>query len=224
MKKTASIGFATTVAEALPDKRLIKLSQEQIQSFKTASQVALAVVAAAGIIAVAAVAPNVFQAFNMFLPKREKYRKLSHKEKIRKVAETFYYLKRSGLVSFKKSGRDWLLSLTDLGKRRLPKLEVDAVRVPKQKKWDGKWWLVAADIPTKDYRFGADLLRAKLKQMGFYSLQRTLWLYPFDPRKEVEFVANTFSVGRFVTVMKVEQMDRQDEYVLRRYFKRLNLF
>lgn len=220
-KQDSSLAFR--VSQALPDKRIIKLSKKQIESLKKVSSVALAVIAAAGVISIAAVAPNAFHALNLFLPKKNRYRSWSRGEKIRKVEETFYYLKRSGLVRFKKSGKDWLLSLTELGKKRLPQLDLASLAVPKPKRWDGKWWLIAADIPTKDYRRGADLLRRKLKDIGLYSLQRTLWLYPFDPRKQVEFVSQTFGIARFVTVMKVEQLEIEDEVKLKSHFRKLDI-
>jgi len=217
------IKLGGAIEKALPDKRLVKLSQKDIEHLKTASGVALAIVAAAGVIAISAAAPNLFSAINSFLPKGKKYRGLDHRQKTKKVAETFYYLKRSGLVRFEQSKGEWLLSLTALGRKRLPGLQRGSLRVPKAKKWDGCWWLSAADIPTKNYRQGADLLRKKLKEMGFYPLQRTLWLYPFDPRKEIEFVAQTFGIGQFVTVMKIAALDIQDKDVLERHFRKLGL-
>ena len=218
MKPYIKLGGA--IEQALPDRRLVRLSQKDIQHLKTASEVAVAIVAVAGVAAISVVAPNLFQALNTFLPKGKKYRHLYHRQKTKKVAETFYYLKRSGLVKFERSKGEWLMSLTELGKKRLPGLELTSLRVPKAKKWDGCWWLVAADIPTKKFRRGADCLRQKLKDMGFYSLQRTLWLYPFDPRKEIEFVVQAFGIGQFVTVMKIAELDIQDREVLRAYFTR----
>ena len=83
---------------------------------------------------------------------------------------------------------------------------------------------MAADIPTKGYRQGADALRAKLKQMGFCPLQRTLWFYPYDPRKQLEVIVNHYGIGEFVTVMEISRMDIQDEKVLKKYFNLLRIF
>lgn len=223
MNKKQKFSLASYVSQSLPDKRIIKLTQEQIESLKTVSQVALAVIGVAGMISIAAVAPNALQALNLFLPKKNKFKKWSREEKLKKVEDSFYYLKRSGLVDFKKSGKDWLLSLTDLGKKRLPKLNIGTIVIPKPKEWDGKWWLVAADIPTKDYRRGADLLRQKLKDVGFYPIQRTLWIYPFDPAREIQFIVETFGIANFVTIMKVEQLDSEDETRAKQYFKTLKV-
>ena len=77
----------------------------------------------------------------------------------------------------------------------------------------------AADIPTKNYRRGADMLRRKLKELGFFSLQRTLWFYPFDPRKELEYVVNSFGIANFVTLMEVSRLDRDDEEIMKKFFR-----
>lgn len=55
--------------------------------------------------------------------------------------------------------------------------------------------------------------------MKFYPLQRTLWLYPYDPRLEIEFLIQHYGIERFVTVMEVNRLDRDDERVLKAYFE-----
>ncbi|QQG43143.1 MAG: hypothetical protein HYW45_02995 [Candidatus Daviesbacteria bacterium] len=44
-----------------------------------------------------------------------------------------------------------------------------------EEKWDGKWRLVIWDIPEKR-RVARDLLRHKLKFLGFTQLQRSIWM------------------------------------------------
>lgn len=78
-----------------------------------------------------------------------------------------------------------------------------------------------ADIP-KEYKNAADNFRRKLRQMKFYPLQRTVWLYPFDPRVEVDFVSTFLRVERFVTTMKVTKLEQSDAKILTDYFTGLN--
>lgn len=223
MNSFKDFSLASKVNQALPDNRIIKLSGEQLESLKTVSKIALIIIGVAGIVSAAVVAPNLLKAVNLFLPKKNRYKKLSREEKIKKVEDSFYYLKRSGLVNFKENDGSWFLSLTNLGKQRLPKLNINSLLIAKPKEWDKRWWLVAADIPTKDYRKGADYLRRKLKVMGFYPMQRTLWLYPFDPRREIQFIIETSGIANFVTVIKVEQLDIEDEANAKNYFKNLKI-
>lgn len=208
------------VGRAMPDNRFLKLNEQQIASFKKTSDVALAMIGTVGAIAVAAVAPNLFHIISNLTAGRKSNRKFSREQKIRKVEDTFYYLKRSGLVRFAPTGKEIMLSLTDKGRKKYSLLEFDTIRIPHPKIWNSHWWLVAADIPTREHRAGADMLRRKLKALGFYPLQRTLWLHPFDPRKEIEFISQTYDVAKFVTLMEIARLDREDEKTLKGHFQK----
>lgn len=203
---------------ALKEKKPL-LTEAQIEKLKTAGEIGLALIAVAGIISLSLVAPNVFTAIDkLFLRKHR--RKLTKKERQIKVAQSFYYMKRKGLVRFKRIKGDFLISLTALGKKKYKKIDFETMIIRRPKKWDGKWWQVAADIPTKKYRNGADLLRQKLKDLGFFLLQRTLWYHPFDPREEVEFIVNHYGIERFVTLMEVSRLDKDDEAKLKDFFRK----
>ena len=60
----------------------------------------------------------------------------------------------------------------------------------------------------QDYRPQADLLREKVKNMGFYLLQKELYGYShFDPRAEIAFVAKYCRIDRFLTVIQTHWID-----------------
>lgn len=209
------------IRKSLPLEKKPRFTEEQIERFKSASAVALALIGVAGVVLLSAVAPNIFIAIDkLFLKKRYPHHKFSKREKDRKLADIFYYMKRSGQIKMKLTGKDILVSLSKRGWRRLEKLNFEAIQIPRPKIWDGNWWQVAADIPTKKYKRGADLLRQKLKDMKFYPLQRTLWFHPFDPRKEIEYIANYYNIGQFVTVMEINRLDKQDEDLLKDFFQK----
>lgn len=214
--------LAKYIKQATPDKRLIKLdlTEADIEKLKTASQIALGVIGILGITTITVAAPNVLTALHKAKKFVRASQRWNHKEKQRKVTQIFYYLKRTGQIKITpEADRDRLkLHLTEKGKMNLDKASFKILRIPKPQTWDGKWWLVAADIPTKEYRLAADNFRAKIKQMGFYPLQRTLWLYPHNPVNEIELTANYFGIGRFVTVMQVNKLDQDDEKKLREFF------
>lgn len=206
------------IKSATESKRpIFELTDGQKQRLKTAAGVALTVVAAVGVIAISAAAPNVFQAVDKIY-KITKGKKHSFKAKQLKTAQAFYYLKRCGLIQIQTTSKGLFASLTAKGREKMEKLNLDTLRINKPKTWDGKWWLLAADIPTQDYRWAADLLRKKVKQMGFYPLQRTLWMYPYQPVKEIEFLCQHFGIARFVTVMEVNRLDKDDERKLKDFF------
>lgn len=207
--------IASLIQISTPKQKKPVFTPEQIAKLKTVSEMILSVIAVAGIVSLAVVAPNIFSALGNFSGQGKKYSKV---QKDRQIAKSFYYLKRTGLIRIKPTASEILLSVTKLGRKRAEKINIDYIQIKKNKRWDGKWWQVAADIPTKSYRACADALRSKLKQLNFYPLQRTLWFYPFDPRIEIEFLANHFRIGNFVTVMEINRLDKQDESKLKDFF------
>jgi DNA-binding transcriptional regulator PaaX len=134
------------------------------------------------------------------------------------MERAFYYLRDSGLVKFHGESSNLKISLTEKAKKFLVKVGFRTASVNKPKVWDKKWWLVAADIPTKEHRLGADQFRAKLKNMNFYFLQKSLWIYPYDPRKEIKFIAETYGIERFITVMEINRLDVEDESKAKQFF------
>src|ERR1051326_1331816 len=180
----------------------------------------MAIIAAGGIVALSAAAPNLIGALGKI---NSSLKHLSKKDKAERIKREIYYLKKSGQIKIKRTAKEVFISLTRLGRKKLPKIAFHSLHIPKQKHWNHRWWQVAADIPTKDYRNAADALRTKLKQMGFYSLQRTLWFYPFDPRRELQFLINHYRISQFVTVMEVSRLDKADERILKSHFKNCSI-
>ena len=212
-EKIGSIIRNATPAESTP-----KISAAQMEKLRSAGSIVLALIGAAGIVALSAVAPNMFVAIDKLFIRGNVGKSLSKKERDRKLAKIFYYMKRSRYIVMKPTGKDFKIFLTKLGERKYQKLNFQTLQIQKPEKWDRKWWQVAADIPTKKHKRGADLLRQKLKDMGFYPLQRTLWFYPYDPRPEIEFIISQFRIGRFVTVMEVSRLDLDDNERIKNFF------
>jgi hypothetical protein len=187
----------------------------------------LPLLAGVGVVSLSLVLPNVLLAAPMVI---RVYKAMtspgsrSKRDREARVRRTLFYLKRHGYIRMKRNGiNDYLVRITPHGKRRLSEIEFLKLSIPKPKKWDKKWWLVAADIPSSSHRVAGDLLRFKLKHMGFYPLQRTLWLYPHDPRKELEYVFRHYHVSRFVTVMEVSTVDSDDKKNLLKHFRKRSI-
>lgn len=198
-------------------KPKLELTQGQIDRLKTASEILLAVVGVAGLMMVSIAAPNALKIFKSSLKTRDGGR-MPFKDRQKKLMRSFYYLKDKDYVKLQPKGKDLEIHITEKGKRKIKALKLNTLEVKKPLYWDGKFWQVAADIPV-EYRKGADALRNKLKQMGFYSLQRTLWFYPYDPRKQIELLTDEYKIDRFVTVMKIAKLEYADLKILRNHFK-----
>ncbi len=213
------ITVAKTIHRANPERDPV-FSAKQMKNIKTVTGIVLAVSAVAGGVALAAAAPNIFVALDKLY---KTAKKLNKKQKERIVSQTLHYLKRSGQISLKTNADDIKITLTSLGRKQIKKLAFDTLTVDRSKKWNAKWWQAAADIPTKSHKLAADALRYKLKTMGFFPLQRTLWFYPYDPRAELQQIIDHYDVSRFVTTMEINRLDKSDEQLLKTHFKKINV-
>ena len=216
MKKYYKNTLTASLEKTLPEKAFW-LDDSQIEQLKTASQIVLALAAAAGVVAVAVVAPNALKLFKSVPALRQSLRKSNRPAE--KIARTFYYLKRKGYVKLLSKDGDVLVELTESGKKRLLEINYEKPKIPKPKVWDGKWWFVLADIPTKDHRNQADSLRRKIRLLGLYPLQRTVWVYPHDPTEQIAFVSGRLQIDRFVTVLRADKIEEDDEKTLTVFFK-----
>jgi hypothetical protein len=222
--------FGRTIRQSLPElKGLQKLREKEIISpellrdLGRVSEVVLAIIGVTGALAITAAMPKIWAAlpFVTSLARSIRSQPRSTQEKI---VKTFYYLKQHGYIQTQTTASGKLrLLLTKKGLARYQKLMFDALAVPKPEAWDGCWWCVAADIPTQECRQGADRLRYKLKSMGFCTLQRSMWFYPYDPRNEINTITNEFMIGHYVTVFKACELDADDEAYLRKHFARIGM-
>jgi len=119
----------------------------------------------------------------------KKWRKYPKK----KVSDTFYNLRRQGLIEIQRKNHQIYISLTEKGREKAGWLQIDGLKIKKPKKWDGKWRLVIFDISQlkKLYR---EAFRGKLKELGFYPLQKSVWVHPFDCQAEIELLRDFFGL------------------------------
>ena len=75
-----------------------------------------------------------------------------------------------------------------------------------EKEWDGKWRLVIFDIP-EEIRKGRDALREKLRKLGFYELQKSVFVFPHECKDEVDFVIEFFGLREYVRYGVLESID-----------------
>ena len=130
--------------------------------------------------------------------------------------DTFRYLRRKGLVELRQEGHDVALKLTKEGKKRAGKYQIDDLAIEKPKKWDGKWRIIIFDIPATSNTI-RDIFRRKLKEFGFYRLQKSIWVFPFECREEIQLLRDFLEVGQ-KQIIYIEAMDIEGDGTLRKYF------
>lgn len=223
MMKNPKINLKKEITSAAPEAGF-EFSEQQLKHLRTVGEIALAITLLAGIVAISTVAPNLFLALDKIFGKKQYgSRKHTLERREEQLTKSFYYMRRQHYITLEKRGNFVFASPTKKGLQRMQKIQFDTLQITRPKKWKEAWWIVLADIPTKQFRIAADMFQKKLKQMSFYPLQRTVWVHPFDPRPEVEAVAAHYRVSPFVTTMEVKHVDQSDEEILRVFFQNKRL-
>lgn len=123
------------------------------------------------------------------------------------LGSAFDYLKRKGLIEMRRRDRDIYLSLTKEGKKRAGKYQIDELKIERPKKWDKKWRVVIFDIPQKE-KLKRNIFRGKIREFGFYPLQKSVWIYPFECREEIELIREFFGLNKNqIQVLLVEKIE-----------------
>ncbi len=125
-------------------------------------------------------------------------------------------LHKRGYVALSKTEKGWMLKLLKKGKDYAKQVEFEKLSLPKPEAWDGKWRLFSFDIP-EEFKTSRNMLRFKLKSLGCYNIQRSLFAYPYDCRKELEMVAEHYKVGKYTLFAEADYINLDKE--LRKFFK-----
>jgi len=107
-------------------------------------------------------------------------------------------------------------SLSAEGKKKASKYKIDELKIKKSQKWDRKWHVLIFDIEDK-HKIKREALRGKLKQLGLYQLQKSVWVCPYEFKKEMQLLRDFF--GLESKEMKViNAFEIEDDTSLRKFF------
>lgn len=192
-------------------KRGMPIKMRHQEQAKRIGLAVLGVVAVTGFVAAAAMMPGLALLVKLF-PKRSDRRWRDYADRALKR------LIRRGFVEETRQGRVVGYQLTDRGREHLLRREFASAKLVPSKKWDGKWRLVAFDIPEKR-RYLRDNLRTHLNRLGLYPLQQSVWLYPYPCQDIVRLLKVDLGLGRRVQYFTVGTFeDRREEKSWRLHF------
>ena len=172
---------------------------------KNIQKIILKTVEAAGVLAVALLAPNALQALKQvgLLPKphqREIFNSSRHR------------LVKTGLLIYENG----FLRLTAKGRTKLQQLEHRDYKLVKPKRWDKKWRILIFDIPERQ-RILRTQIRRTILSVGFMKLQKSVWVYPYDCEDFVNLIKADFKIGKDLLYLIVDSIEN-DKFI-KEYFQ-----
>ena len=116
-------------------------------------------------------------------------------------------LYQSKLIDYKENSDGTVsMILTNGGKKKIIQFNLDSMKIKKPRYWDHLWRLVIFDIPEEE-RQGRRALVAKLKEIGFYPVQKSVFIYPFECKNEIDFITEIFNLTPYIRLFTVKETD-----------------
>lgn len=149
-------------------------------------------------------------------------KEIINKEKIKEkqIKKVLFDLKKRKIINIVEENNEVKIYLTEKGKEKVItrsiKLLLDFKK--KNKKWNGKWFLIFFDVPEKE-RIKRDYLRKYLKKLGFYPYQRSVYILPFECEKEINLIKKIVDGAEYMKYIIAEKIE--DEEKIKKYFNLL---
>lgn len=126
----------------------------------------------------------------------------------RALYDSIRALYKSNLIS-QYDNRDGTVTfvLSKNGKKVALRYNLDEIVIPRVK-WDKKWRIVMFDIPERLKKI-RESLRYHLKRVGFIELQRSVFVFPFDCKKEIEYILEFYNIKKFVSIVVAHEIDNE---------------
>ncbi|MEK7461821.1 MAG: CRISPR-associated endonuclease Cas2 [Patescibacteria group bacterium] len=155
----------------------------------------LQTVADVGMLSIALVAPNVSRAMYK-LGLVPKWRQNEY------VNSSASKLVKRGLLFY--DGKKYCM--TSKGEDLLCQWQFADFKLERPKKWDRKWRVIIFDIPEKKRKI-RDQVRTLFKSAGFYLLQDSVWVYPYDCEDLLTLLKSNLGVGKNVLYLIVDEIE-----------------
>jgi len=132
-----------------------------------------------------------------------------------RLSQTIKRFKDQKLVTIEEKNGEQIVIITKNGIVRALKYKLEEMKIRKTKIWDKKWRLIIFDIPEKKKWF-REIFRERLKILGLYRLQESVYVYPYPCFDEIEFLRQIYRVPFDVKYVVAEKIEEQAD--LRTFF------
>jgi DNA-binding transcriptional regulator PaaX len=104
-------------------------------------------------------------------------------------------------------------TLTENGRQMILRFNPDNMTIPIPAKWNRVWHLVIYDIPHSK-KAARDALRRKLRELGFFEWQKSVFIYPYPCREQIDFIIEFFDIRPYVRQADIINPTNEAELLL----------
>ena len=131
------------------------------------------------------------------------------------VRVAVFRLQKEGMVYFEETARGKILRLSTKGEKYFDHLKVKN-NLGRKHKWYRKWRVIIFDI-KEHKRNVRDKFRQLIRNFGFYRLQDSVWVYPYDCEDFLILAKAELKIGYEILYMIVDMIEGDQK--LKGYFK-----
>jgi DNA-binding transcriptional regulator PaaX len=168
----------------------------------------LLTLAGVGLVIIVCALPGTPQILTLFKAKNNKDRY--------RIKRSIQGLQKKKFVKIYSKGGKEIMELTELGKTKVFEYKIDDMKLEKPAKWDGWWRIVSFDIPIKK-NVARRTFNYKLRELGFFALQKSIFVTPYECKNEIDFISNYYFVQKNVLYIKAREISNEDK--VKKYFE-----
>lgn len=121
-----------------------------------------------------------------------------------------YYLKKNGLIKKVLEGKKKYIELTEKGFKTVAWSKIGQVEKPTH--WDKCFRIVMFDIPN-DKTSTRNIIRHKLKEIGFVSIQKSIYVYPFECKREIDAICHYCFAKKYLKYMVADIIEGEEDII-----------
>ena len=164
-----------------------------------------------GTLALSLVAPKSVIAFKSVLSFINKNYKRKREMRPSELKKIFMKMKREQLVDYKEfSNGDVEIKILKKGIKKVLINNFDKIQFKIPKKWNKKFYVIIFDIPNS-YKKQRDLFVNKLKQLNFYQLQKSVYVFLYPPQEIIDFLASILDIAPYIRILEASRIENEKE-------------
>jgi len=135
-----------------------------------------------------------------------------------KIKTTLEKLEKRQIINLTERNDNIFVEIKGGDKSMILKYSIKSILDLKKKdeKWSGKWYLVFFDVPEIQ-RNKRDYLRYFLKKIGFFQYQKSVYVFPFNCKKEIDLIRQIVEGGKYMKYIIADKIE--DEERIKIFFK-----
>lgn len=208
MKTLTKIDWEKAKSLFTKDKpNLITSAQNKLNQYPHVKTILFALACGAGI-GLAAISPSAPLAYLSLVKFWQSFNK-------KRLKQTIFRFRQQKYVDIKEEDGQYVVKITTKGLEKALSYKLEEMKIKEPENWDGKWRVAIFDISNKK-RYCRDFFRNKIKALGLYRLQKSVYVYPYPCFDQIEFLRQIFGVGLEVKYILAEKIE-EDENLLNHF-------